>query len=156
MSAPSYLDADAYDAISLGATVVVRDLIVDGKPEVKEAAITALSQYAYLKWGGSYLRGMLAGLTGEQMISGLAANAVGLGAAFLVLDATGLIKKSNNIVDDNSGVVPKMKGKSMTKKIVNAVVQSTELLIEQQLLLKVAGMSGVGIPPGQPAAALSK
>lgn len=156
MSAPSYLDADAYNGISLGGTVILRDLLVDGKPEIKDAAVAALAQYAYLKWGGSYLSGMLAGVTGEQMFSGLAANAVGLSAIMLVLDGTGLVKKSSVAIEDGSGVVPKMKGKSMSKKVVNALVQSTELLVEQQLLLKLTGMASVGIPAGQPSPALSK
>jgi hypothetical protein len=157
MSAPpSYLDASAYNALSLGGTVIVRDLLVDGKPEVKDAAVAAVAQYAYLKWGGTTLSGWLAGLTGEQMVSGLAANAVGLGAVLLALEATGLVKKSSVAIDDDSGVVPKMKGKSMSKKVVNALVQSTELLIEQQLLLKLSGMAGVSLPTGQPGPALTK
>ena len=157
MSAPpSYLDASAYNALSLGGTVIVRDLLVDGKPEVKDAAVAAVAQYLYLKWGGNTLSGWLAGLTGEQMISGLAANAVGLGAILLAADASGLVKKSSVAIEDGSGVVPKMKGKSMSKKVVNALVQSTELLIEQQLLFKISGMAGMSIPSGQPAAALTK
>ena len=152
---PSWMDADAWNAVSLGGTLVLRDSITEGKPELRDAGAVAISQYVYLKWGGDYLSGALAGITGEKMISGLAANALGLSVVFLGLEAVGLMKKGKTVIDEG-GVAPKVKGKGMSKKVVNALIQSTELLIEQQVLMKIAGVAGVGIPAGAPAAALAK
>ena len=64
------------------------------------------------------------------------------------------MKKGETLED--GALTPDVKGKSMGKKVLNAVIKSTELLVEQQLLLKATSMANVGIPSGQPAPALTK
>lgn len=154
MTTPSWMDANAWDSLSLGGTLLIRDMITVGKPDFRDAGAVTVSQYAYKLWVEQYVLPKLAQLTGESMISGLASNAIGLSAVLVVLQSAGLMKKGETLEDGS--LTPDVKGKSMSKKVLNSIIKSTELLIQQQLLLKATSMAGVGIPSGTPAAALSK
>ncbi len=145
------LDADAWDAISLGGTLLLRDTVLHGKTEVKKPLTLTVSQYIYNKTIKTNLEGMIRGFTNESYFSALLANSVGLSAYFLAADAVGLTSKKSD-PSESEGIVPdvKVKGK-MTKKVVNALLESMELLVEQQgLLWATQRVSGWAPPAGQP------
>lgn len=136
MSSPAQmLDADAWDAISLGGTLLVRDVVLQGKPEIKKPLTLTVSQYIYNKTIKQQLEGTIRGFTNETYFSALLANTIGLSAYFLAADAIGLTSKKSD-PSASEGVVPDMKVKGkMSKKVVNALLESAELLVEQQALM---------------------
>ena len=161
MSAPpspiaTMMDADAWDAVSLGGTLLVRDAIVKGKPNVMRAGVLTVAQYAYDKTVKNQLQAWMRGFSNEAYFSSLLANTVGLTGFFLISDAIGVIGKGSD-PSESEGIVPdlKVKGK-MTKKVVNALLESMELLFEQQALMYVTtAVSGMAPAPGTPMPAKS-
>ncbi len=155
MSVPSYLDADAWDALSLGGTLLVRDSLVKGKPKINNAVAVTVVQYAYDKYLRSWLEAKMEVFTGEAYVSALAANTVALTGLFTLLEKTKLLKAKNGVDAIDEGLAPKVKGKGMSADLLNSMIQSIELLIEQRLLMSAVSMTGVAMPSKQPAPALA-
>lgn len=152
-SLPSYLDGDAFDALSLGGTLFLRDsLIGKGTPSITNAGALAIAQYIYDKTVKSQASGMIAAYTGEQYWSGLLANAGGLTVYFMLTEYLGLVSKKEKLGQDALVSVPVGGGK-MSKKVLKSVIQASELLIERQVLLSATKMAGVSIPTDAPQAA---
>lgn len=129
------MDNDAWDAVSLGGTLLVRDALLKGKPNVKRAVALTVAQYAYDKTVKDKLQGLVRGFSNEAYFSSLVANTIGLTGFLLVADAANILGKESDPTQ-SEGLVPdlKVKGK-MSKKVINALLESMELMLEQQALM---------------------
>jgi hypothetical protein len=147
------MDNDAWDALSLGGTLLVRDSVVKGKPNVKRAAALTVAQYAYDKTVKDGLQALFRGFSNEAYYSSLVANTLGLTGFLLAADAIKIIGKDSD-PSESEGLIPdvKVKGK-MSKKVINALLESMELIVEQQALMyATTAISGWAPPTGpQPA-----
>lgn len=147
---PSYLDADAFDSLSLGGTLFLRDaLIGKNEPSVSKAGALAIAQYIYDKTAKPKAAGMISTYTGESYWSGLLANATGLTVYFMLTEYLGLVSKSEKLGQDALLPLPSADGK-MGKKFIKSIIQASELLVERQVLLAATKMAGVNIPENQP------
>lgn len=153
----SILTGDAGDSLTLAATVAVRD-VVRGK-SVKPALVvaTGASQFVYDKFLKQYIVGYAAQLTGEQYWSAMLANAVGLSAVILAVDSTGALPDRADLSEGEASVLPTPGGSGMGKKALKALVKSTELLVEQKVLVWAVSKVAPGLLPSsapQPAQTL--
>lgn len=149
----SMLDADAVDALLMGGTMFVRDTIVKGKPKLKRAAVLAGAQYAYDKTLRAYLQGALQGFTGEAYFANILANAAGVSAIIYAADMIGLVGRDSDPADSSSELAPQVSGSGKSKKVINAIIEGSELVLEQRALVWALNKANVVIPGQAPAPA---
>ena len=152
----SMADPSIYDGASMGATLLIRDGIKGKKMNVKRAAVISLAQIGYDKLVKDYATASIAGFvksTPDQMAVSVGANALGLAAVFFVTDLLKLTGETD--IGHAEGFVPDGKGKGMSGKLMKAIVNAAELVVEQRIVLYTAKSISGYTPTSGPAAAKS-
>lgn len=140
------------DGAVLAGVYVARDLIVTGKtPSLAKAGTIGISQIAYNNLARMKLEAWLSGYTGETMYSGLLANTVGLASVLYVLGAIGIVSQKSAKSEGEGDVLPSPKGKTSGKKVMKALLEAGELVVERKIVEYGLGMAGISVFSGGPA-----
>jgi len=148
-------DAAVYDSLAMGATLLVRDGIKGKKMELKRAGAVTVAQYAYDKALKDYMSAGISSFTKmptDNMAVSIAANSLSLAAVFLVTDLLNLTGPKSDI-SGTEGFIPDGKGKSMSGRVIKAIINAAELVAEQRVVVYTASAVSGMVPPSGPAAA---
>ena len=148
-------DPAIYDSAAMAGTLLLRDAAKGKSMNVKRAAVIGVAQLGYDKFLRDYTSASIAGFvksTPDQMAVQIGANALGLAAVFFVSDLVGLTGGKSDIASAE-GFVPDGKGKGMSGKLMKAIVNAAELVVEQRIVLYTAQSISGYTPTAGPAAA---
>ncbi len=150
-------DPSLYDGAAMGATLLIRDGLKGKQMNLKRAAVISLAQVGYDKLIKDYTTASIAGFvksTPDQMAVSVGANALGLAAVFFVTDLLNLTA-GTDIANAEGFVDGKGKGKGMSGKLMKAVINAAELVVEQRIVLYTAQSVSGMVPPSGPGPAKS-
>lgn len=148
-------DPAVMDSLAMGATLLVRDALKGKSMEPKRAAAITVAQYAYDKVAKDYISASLSKFSSADpagMAVSISANALGLAAVFLVTDLLKLTGPKSDITAAE-GFIPDGKGKSMSGRVIKAVINAAELVAEQRIVLYTASSVSNMVPASGPKSA---